>query len=371
MRHRQPRPRPGFALATALLTLGLIGALVTGTFFLGTHEQRTGTDVLSATRALAVAELGLDAAMTTWDREWNLLMERGDRRTAPPTGADAASAVTEIVRLDNQLFLVSSEGRSGPARRIVRRYVSLAVAEPVLSAAATLGGRVMIDGASEIDGTDRAPEGWTCPDPESPVAGIISRDTAHITTDGCSLGTCVNGSPPILSDSALRHSTAGAGDLDWSALIVRATATVQGTMSPRPSERDGVCDVADQYNWGDPQRFGDESCPNHFALVHAPADLTIDGGRGQGILLVDGDLTMQGGFDFAGMVMVRGALRAGAGGARITGALTVAAAESSTPSTLRDLVVHFSRCAVHAAMLGSATPAPLTEWSWFEAVEGQ
>ena len=370
---QHPSRHPGFALATALLTLSLVGALVTGTFFIATHEQRTGTDVLFAARALGAAELGVDAAMTRWDREWNVTMQRGDRRTAPPTNLEGASAITEIVRLDNQLFLVSSEGRSGPARRVVRRYVALTVPEPTLSSAAALGGATTIEGTTQIDGSDRAPDGWICPNPESPVAGIATPDSALVATGGCALGPCVNGTPPIATDSALRVPGAflRVGDLDWFELARRANATVEGTVSPRPSERDGACDVEDPHNWGDPQRPGDGVCPNHFALVHASGDLTIDGGRGQGILLVDGDLTIRGGFDFAGMVMVRGALHTGAGGARITGALTAAAADSSTVSTLRDLVVHFSRCAVHAAMLGSALPAPIAERSWLEAMDGQ
>ena len=365
------RHRPGFALATALLTLALIGALVTGTFFVAMHEQRIGTDVLSTTRALAAAELGVETAMATWNREWNVVMQRGDRRTASPTTVDAASAITEIIRLDNHLFLVSSEGRAGPARRIVRRYVALTAPEPALRAAATLGGAAMVAGVSLLDGTDRAPDDWTCPDPEPPVSGIATPDSALIQTNGCSLGTCVSGSPPMLTDSALRHSGAlmRVGELDWNELIVRAHATAHWSVSPRPSVRDGACDVEDESNWGDPQRSAGGACTNHFALVHAPGDLTVDGGRGQGILLVDGNLTMQGGFHFAGLVLVRGAFHAR--DARISGALIAGAGDSSTMSTLNDVVVHFSRCAVHAAMLGTALPEPIAERSWFEAVDGQ
>jgi hypothetical protein len=364
------RQRSGFALATALLALALIGALVTGTFFIATHEQRTGTGALATTRALGAAELGTDAAMATWKREWNVEMQRGDRRTAPEAIVEAASALTEILRLDNQLFLVSSEGRSGPARRVVRRYVALTVAEPALRAAATLGGAAMIGGIARIDGTDRPPDDWTCSGPGASVAGVATPDSMLITTNGCSPGTCVTGSPPILADSTLRHSGAllRAGELDWRALILRATATAEGMTSPSPTERDGACDVEDPRNWGDSERSGDATCGNHFALVHAPGDLEIDGGRGQGILLVDGNLTIRGGFHFAGLVMVRGALHAN--GARIDGVLTVAGGDSSTMSTLNDLVVHFSRCAAHAAMLGTAVPEPIVERSWFEAVDG-
>jgi hypothetical protein len=229
----------------------------------------------------------------------------------------------------------------------------------------------MIGGPTIIDGTDRPPDDWICPDPGPTVAGIATADSTLITTNGCSLGTCVNGSPPLFADSTLRHSGAllHVGELDWNELILRASATADGTASPQPTERHGACEVEDPRNWGDPDRLGDATCANHFTLVHAPGDLEIDGGRGQGILVVGGDLTLRGGFHFAGVVMVRGALYANA--ARIDGALTVAAADSSTMSTLNGLVVHFSRCAVHAAMVGAALPEPIVERSWFEAVDGR
>jgi hypothetical protein len=42
--------------------------------------------------------------------------------------------------------------------------------------------------------------------------------------------------------------------------------------------------------------------------LYAPADLVVDGGEGQGLLLVDGSLTLAGGAVFAGMVVVRDSL---------------------------------------------------------------
>jgi hypothetical protein len=51
--------------------------------------------------------------------------------------------------------------------------------------------------------------------------------------------------------------------------------------------------------------------------------------------------------------------------------LKVAAVDGSAPSTLDDLVVHFSRCALSAAMVGTARPEPIIERSWLEAVDGR
>ena len=353
-----------------MFTLAVVGALIGGTFFMATHEQRTGTDVLSTTRALSAAELGVDAAMAGWNREWNVIMRRGDRRAIPAPHHEGATATVEITRLDNQLFVISSEGRSGPARRVVRRFVALSVAEPMLRGAAMLGGSATIEGTTQIDGTDRSPDGWMCPDPGPALAGVATPDSILVSTSACTSGACVAGSPPIHADSALREPSTflRLGDLDWSDLVQRANVVADASVSPAPVDRDGVCDVENPRNWGEPRRTGGGVCLHHFPVIHAPADLTIDGGRGQGILLVEGDLTIQGGFTFSGIVMVRGALRTATGGGRLTGALSIAATDSSGASSLRDLAVQLSGCAVYAAMVGSAVPLPVIERSWFEVV---
>ncbi|MGQ0714198.1 MAG: hypothetical protein ACT4PJ_10745 [Gemmatimonadaceae bacterium] len=367
------RHRPGFALATAIVTLGVIGALIIGTFFVSTHEHRTGADVLHTTRALNAAELGVESAMTAWRAEWNTLMRRGDRWRSPSPILEAASVATQITRLDDQLILISSEGMSGPARRVVRRFVALDTPQPDVRAAASIRGPVIIDESARIDATDRAPDGWNCPDSGPARAGIATPDSSLVSTSGCATDDCVTGSPPILADSAL--GVAGAllrlGELDWSELTQRATSIIETSVSPVPSERDGACDVEDPRNWGEPSRPGAGVCFGHFRVAHAQSDLTITGGRGQGILLVDGDLTIHGGFEFTGIAIVRGALSTGVGGGRIRGMLSVAAMDGSTASTLRDLTVQLSTCAIHAAMIGTARPRPVIERSWFEAIDGQ
>ena len=76
-------------------------------------------------------------------------------------------------------------------------------------------------------------------------------------------------------------------------------------------------------NWGDP--FTPTSpCFSRFPIIHAQAGLTINGELGQGILLVEGDLAVQGGFEFFGIVMVRGKLKTNGTGGHFNGAVMAA-----------------------------------------------
>jgi hypothetical protein len=161
------------------------------------------------------------------------------------------------------------------------------------------------------------------------------------------------------------------GHFDWSELV--AVANTQ--LSPRvtgaaPRSTDEECDTADAANWGEPVRSNGGACVNHYPILHAPGDLVIDGGRGQGLLLVDGDLTLQGGFQFFGAILVRGALRGGPGGARVIGAASIATL-GAAESDFGGVLITLSRCAARKAMLGVAVPVPIAERSWYEAYEQQ
>ena len=57
-------------------------------------------------------------------------------------------------------------------------------------------------------------------------------------------------------------------------------------------------------NWGDPLNKL-SPCFNYFPIIYHQGDLSISGnGYGQGILLVEGNLTVQGRIDFYGPVIV-------------------------------------------------------------------
>ena len=324
-------------MATALFALLVVGALAVGTLFAATRELRAGSESIHQTRAIMAAELGVEQTVSSWSRRWNGAFGRGYGRRwmfATPEGADVAVTLT---RLADDLFLVTSEARAGPARRQVARVVRLDVADPPLLAA--LAASTSLDPGTGVDGSDHSPPGWDCPQASGGIAQFVVADT----------------------NSLLRF-----GQFDWLTLTELASTRVgQLAIGATPRFTDEECDTSDQLNWGEPIRSNGGPCTGYFPVIHAAGDLVIAGGRGQGVLVVDGDLTVGGGFEFYGVVLVRGALLAAAGGARITGVVSLALEGSSAPA-LDGLTIDFSRCVARKAVLGLAPPVPLAQRSWSE-----
>jgi hypothetical protein len=336
--------RPGFAVATAVFALVVVGALAMGTFFAATHELRSGSDAIYQTRAIAAAEFGIEDAIATWNRQWNGAFARGFGKTSTLSTPDGADLTVTVARLADELFLVTSEARAGPARRQVARVVRLDTRDPPLLAALGASAAVDVGVSAGIDGSDRSPGGWDCPAAGAALPPFILADTSALL---------------------------GFGHLDWDELVAVATTRLtQQVTAVAPRFTDEECDTTDRSNWGEPTRSNGGACTGYFPLVHAPSDLVIDGGRGQGLLLVDGDLTLQGGFEFFGALLVRGALRGGPGGARITGTVSMAV-QGATEPALDGIAINFSRCTARKALLSVAFPVPIVERSWYQGFEQQ
>jgi hypothetical protein len=75
--------------------------------------------------------------------------------------------------------------------------------------------------------------------------------------------------------------------------------------TPGPVEAGGVCDFGSPWNWGDPIRPY-RPCGGHFPIKGRVGPLVVEGGQGQGVLVVDGDVTLQGGTVFHGLVLASG-----------------------------------------------------------------
>jgi hypothetical protein len=104
-------------------------------------------------------------------------------------------------------------------------------------------------------------------------------------------------------------------------------------------------------------------------ITRFTGDVTINTGKGQGILIVEGDLRIQGKFIFDGIILATGNIDffgTGASSSRVYGALF-----SANSTNIGDLitvggapVITYSSCAVAAALSAAGTAVPLRQRGW-------
>ena len=101
----------GFALATAMFTLAVIGALVAGSFLPGRLEQQSGRNVTYANQAREAAEAGLAEAVAALETP---ALEHLGRRVVLDLGTmtlgEMVSVRTTVARLTSRVLIVRSYG---------------------------------------------------------------------------------------------------------------------------------------------------------------------------------------------------------------------------------------------------------------------
>src|SRR5260370_36910349 len=123
----------------------------------------------------------------------------------------------------------------------------------------------------------------------------------------------------------------------------------------------GACSQPVLTNWGDPLN-PTAPCGNYMPIIHITGSATINGQQGQGILLVDGSLSVYGGFQFYGITIVKGSLITAGGGsnpARFCGPTLGQDSASPGPTTSPSGNAHllFSRCPVQKPRGSAARPS--------------
>jgi hypothetical protein len=253
---------------------------------------------------------------------------------------------------------------------VLRALVRLTPDLPAVPAALTVVDSITWDGGSQAFGQDTIPPGWGGCTPDSAVSGLARSVTAAVVTPPCA--GCLQGNPPETSDSAISVAMLSAfGSQGYGGLAARASFSLVGAVGPLGPQVQGnpaQCAVGDSLNWGEPMQSGPfAACARYFPIIHSPGDLRLTGGRGQGVLLVDGDLELGGGTSFHGLVIVRGTLRNGPGGGSVVGALltrSIVLSDTVAASTLR---IHYSACVLPTTASGSSQAFPLPYRSWAQS----
>jgi hypothetical protein len=384
--HTRSHSRPGFALAIALAAIVIIGAIVTGMFFASTQEYRISRNSAMQARALTASEFGLNKLVTSdsdgWKPAWNS-GANGLLATLvyhPGIGADSVRGGVDTVRvtkLNDGMFMLTSTGRVGPAtgaqaRHRVGALVTLVIPKVNMLGALTTRGSAKIGGSSYLDGNDTTYTNWDCPPSGSGLPGLTMSDTTQLSTAGCS--DCVAGSPKVAQspaagdDSTYFNFGPGLGWNDLTAMagkIYPSGVTLTGVGA---SASGGVCKTGDPNNWGDPLHTDPSvaPCQTYFPIIYAQGNLHLSGGEGQGILMVEGDLTVTGGMEFYGPVIVKGSLKTSGTGGHFNGGVMAANVDLEQNTLLGNAVIHYSSCALTKALNGLATPTFARGRSWTE-----
>lgn len=308
------RRQDGLAIPLALLLLVALGLLGAGLLVLAEREATTARASVAVARTrvaaqgvVAVAGDGLTRDTLPAGLLWRPAQVLGGRSHGLQFGA-------EVRPLGGEWTLLSGWARIGTVRPPVEAARMLWALRPLARIGATPavlvhGGALVEAGDAVVDGSDLLSEGeggsgTACAPYRSRLDSVFP----------------VPWLPPSLRVDATTDSLPSLGLLGPGALRARVADRIAGTLSPQPVVDSGVCADAPD-NWGSPTD-PEGPCGGRRVTRYASGDITLEGGEGQGLVLVEGSLTLRGGAVLAGLVVVRDTLRLGSG-ARITGLVRV------------------------------------------------
>jgi hypothetical protein len=379
----------GMALAVAIFALVVVGALVAGAFFAGTQEQRVGENSRRLTQSFGAAEYGLTQVIEKWDPQIiNRVRQYPLDSVALPLPANIADTLTPdhtgiysgyVYKLNPQVYLVDITARDkrsaggiigGGARQRLGELVRIRPLNLGINAALTTQGSVSLAGNATVNGRDTVPQGWNtayCDTTgDTTKAGIRLPSAGNVTTTGN--GTIL-GNPPVRGDTSIHSGTfTQFGDVSYAAMAAAAPIQLgSGTYKTQPTAIGTQCDKLNQpTNWGDGMNPS-QPCGNYFPIVHISGTATLNGVQGQGVLLVDGDLNIQGSFIYYGVVIVQGAIKSAGGGstdAHFYGAVMAKDVALSTQSLAGNATLQYSKCAITNAMQGTMIVTPTRSRGW-------
>jgi hypothetical protein len=294
-------------VSVVLITLALF-AIGHGLLALSLAElsaSRAGQRHLEARTA---AESAIRRVLVLPGAAWMDSVAHGSDREAGAWSAGRAQAAARVWRLSREAWWLEGRGSVGPVTSRTARlawaldpFARIAALDAAVSVRA--GASVLIEGVVD----PAAPASVAPPLQPGDCDPWLPELVVHY-------GSNPLGAVGVLADG---DTVPRLGELELEELLAEATIRPAGSGTPAPTERGGTCAETDPWSGGDPERPW-RACGGHFALRSANGDLEVLGGSGQGILVVDGSLTLGAGARFYGLALVRGTLRV-EGGARLEG----------------------------------------------------
>lgn len=374
------RDERGMALAIAIFVLVVVGAMIAGAFFAGTQEQRVGENQRRVQAAFGVAEAGAQERVLSWDPTTMNKRPQWPRDSVVigpnPAPGGTGSYGGYSYKLGPTLWLLDVTGLDhasasspiaggGGARQRVGIIARIAPVDFGIKASLTTQGSVAMSGNATVDGIDQVPPGWASCDPPGPPQAGIRDQGGNVTEVG---NANVAGNPPVLNDPTVNDNTFTVfGGATYEQLAARATITLPGgTYRTEPAVSGGTCDRTVLTNWGDGMNPG-QPCQDYFPIIHVTGSLTTNGIQGQGILLVDGDLNVEGSYQFFGITIIQGDLRTSGGGteeAHFWGGVLAKNADLSSQNISGKATLNFSSCTILAALQATSPISMMRQRGW-------
>ena len=384
---RRFRQRRGSALLLVLVAMVVLAILGSASMMTALQEARSSRAAQLQQRALTVAEFALNQQLSNWTTQRRSLA-LGAIDSIAVGVALGDTAIVRVQRLTQVDFNIVSVGRAGigsglmEAQREVSMLVRMSSATISTPGLLAVSDNLDVQGSPLIDGTNRIPSGWTsCGATAGTDTVAVAYRSTHVPTIGNGNQNNNNGKgkgnsgsqQPSMTVGAVRASPAAAdtstysvfGDATWASLTGSATIRLTSTSpNPAPIGTATSC-TASSSNWGEPNRGAGSvvGCQSTFPVIYAPGNLSISSGRGQGVLLVEGSLTITGSFYWVGIIIVRGALNV-AGTPTLMGSVMVRSTTGADSGITGNARLQFSSCAAQQALGGLGTLGRTAGRSW-------
>jgi hypothetical protein len=317
--------RRGLALLLALLGILVAAMLATAALTAARLRWRTGRGLVAATQASAAVSASLSSRLAGWDQgaAESLVVGLSVPSLLPILPVPSVLSYDSVLRLGPALYQLRTVAErvaadSGVlARDGAVELVALTAPRLVDSSAVVAPVAPLVSGTGIVDGADLIPAGWDtlCAPPEAPT-------------------------PPFVVESAPfgRLSPVTVAELErWAEIRVAGSVPPPGPLT----DAAGICFAA-ATNWGDPQG---EPCRDRLPLVVLQSGSVVADGKGQGILIATGDLSLSGNFYFAGAILALGDVQI-SGQAQVMGLILAGGAVRLTDQAR----VSRSTCAVRRAL---------------------
>jgi len=338
------RRRRGVVLASALYYLAALALLIVGTVY-ASRGARIGATGTVSDAMLAGA---IDHAFARRLADWN-----APARAKQPVGSAASiefETVREVIgtasitRLGPSLYWVAVESRSAndaAARRRATLIVRALVPQPLVRASIVSQGDVIVGVQARIVADTTTPE--DCPTP--PAVSLALAPDATLQREGAAdTITTIR-----LVDAARDETFDRFGTESFATLASNADVRLPADTSLAPTTpAHGTCVTARATDdWSD--RTAADGCVVAPPIVFAAGDLTITGGSGTGLLLVQGRLRVTGPFTFTGAIVARGGVEITGDGTVITGSVLAARLTTTSGVTPGASLVVSGRTLLHAS----------------------